>query len=58
MRATAWQPIAADLTNYGPGRTRVVKLIVTSGTEQANCAGQPGSVLLLRQSRAVLALIS
>jgi hypothetical protein len=40
-------------TIYGPGRVRVVKLILTAGTTQACSGGHPASLIGLRQSDAV-----
>jgi len=34
---------------YGPGQVRTVNSVLTAGTTQLNCVGQPASVIALRQ---------
>jgi hypothetical protein len=43
---------------YGPGRVRVVKLVLTAGTTQACSGGQPVSVVGLRHRDAVAGVTS
>ena len=45
---------APALQTNGHGLVRVVKLVFTTGTVQANCAGQPGSVVALRHNEEVV----
>ena len=50
----------ADESGYGgaTGRTRAAKFVFTAGAVQANCDGQPGSVVGFRQRASVVTLMS